>query len=251
MESKAAEDEREGDASLWTVARHLHRSEGAAGFYKGFHWSAMQARRFRPRRRADDPPRRRGLTCAACGQSATEKSIYFFGYTYICRAWAAIAGSPPGTMGALLCGCAAEWAHLPISLPIDACTVSHPPVPLVWFLDSDVSQAPARARACSPFGAALTSGGLQVTIQTQSTGKAQNPAAIIARIVREKGVAGLYSGWAAYFVLCLKPAITYALFDTVPPSPRESPRAPSPAPRATLPRPMRMRQGPRGRGGWG
>ena len=35
------------------------------------------------------------------------------------------------------------------------------------------------------------------------------------RILREKGIGGLYAGWNAYFVLCLKPAITYALFNTV------------------------------------
>jgi hypothetical protein len=32
-------------------------------------------------------------------------------------------------------------------------------------------------------------------------------------IVSKSGFSSLYSGWAAYIVLCLKPAITYAVFD--------------------------------------
>lgn len=73
----------------------------------------------------------------------------------------------------MLCGCLAEWVHLPVTLPIDA-----------------------------------------VTVRIQ-TGKSActNPLAILLEVLRESGWKGVYSGWTAYIVLCLKPAITYALFD--------------------------------------
>ena len=32
-------------------------------------------------------------------------------------------------------------------------------------------------------------------------------------IINKSGFSSLYNGWAAYIVLCLKPAITYAVFD--------------------------------------
>jgi hypothetical protein len=34
-------------------------------------------------------------------------------------------------------------------------------------------------------------------------------------IRREEGVAGLWAGWSAYFVLALKPAIEYAVYEQV------------------------------------
>lgn len=131
--------------SMSTVAALLYKEAGPGGFYKGFQYSALQ--------------------------SATEKALYFYGYTYIVRSWERFVG-PLSPGSSILCGCLAEWVHLPVTLPIDAVTVR---------------------------------------IQTGKGGA--NPVRILRELVRENGFKGLYSGWAAYVVLCLKPAITYALFD--------------------------------------
>jgi hypothetical protein len=47
------------------------------------------------------------------------------------------------------------------------------------------------------------------------TGRDNNPSDAVASIVREEGVAGLWAGWSAYFVLALKPAIEYAVYEQV------------------------------------
>jgi len=150
----SAEEEKEAAAAgnklkaptMSSVAADLYRSEGMGGFYKGFQYSAMQ--------------------------SATEKSIYFYGYTFIVKGWTAAFGGDPSAMGGVLCGCLAEWVHLPVTLPIDA-----------------------------------------ITVRIQTGDGFSNPIRILRQLLREGGVTGLYSGWTAYIVLCLKPAITYALFD--------------------------------------
>jgi len=147
-EGKKDEDGKDVEAeSMTSVAKDLYREAGMGGFYKGFQYSAMQ--------------------------SATEKAIYFYGYTYIVRSWKQFFGEL-STGSSVLCGCLAEWVHLPVSLPIDAVTVR---------------------------------------IQTGKGGA--NPIKILRDVIKESGVSGLYSGWAAYVVLCLKPAITYALFDAL------------------------------------
>mmetsp|Transcript_72044 Transcript_72044/g.105591 ORF Transcript_72044/g.105591 Transcript_72044/m.105591 type:complete len:314 (-) Transcript_72044:388-1329(-) len=147
-QGKKDEDGKEAEAdSMSSVANDLYRESGMGGFYKGFQYSAMQ--------------------------SATEKAIYFYGYTYIVRSWKLFFGDL-STGSSLLCGCLAEWVHLPISLPIDAVTVR---------------------------------------IQTGKGGS--NPLKILRDVIKEGGISGLYSGWTAYLVLCLKPAITYALFDAL------------------------------------
>ena len=146
QDGDAGNDKDAGRESMATVAAELYGEAGLAGFYKGFQYSALQ--------------------------SATEKAIYFYGYTYIVKAYTRLFGGP-SVGGGVLCGCLAEWVHLPVTLPIDAVTCR---------------------------------------MQT-SRAASSNPVAIIREVLREGGVCGLYSGWAAYIVLCLKPAITYALFD--------------------------------------
>uniref|UniRef100_A0A7S4L290 Mitochondrial carrier protein n=1 Tax=Guillardia theta TaxID=55529 RepID=A0A7S4L290_GUITH len=148
QENVKKEEEEEHPTTMISVAKDLYKSEGVPGFYKGFQYSAIQ--------------------------SATEKAIYFWGYTYILKTWKKLFGDV-GTASSVLCGCLAEWVHLPVTLPIDAVTVR---------------------------------------IQTVKGSKA-NPLQILASIIRESGIKGLYSGWTAYIVLCLKPAITYGLFDAL------------------------------------
>lgn len=132
-------------SSMVSVAKQLHAKEGIKGFYRGFQYSAIQ--------------------------SATEKALYFYGYTFIVQGWKSVFGGT-STASSVLLGSLAEWCHLPVSLPIDAVTVR---------------------------------------IQTGKGG--ESPIYILRDIVRTRGFTALYSGWAAYMVLCLKPAITYAIFD--------------------------------------
>jgi len=55
-------------------------------------------------------------------QSATEKALYFFAYTALKTLYGTFHSGPIRTMPNLLLGCLAEWAHLPITLPIDCWT---------------------------------------------------------------------------------------------------------------------------------
>eukprot|EP00281_Chroomonas_sp_CCMP1168_P002951 CAMPEP_0206276108 /NCGR_PEP_ID=MMETSP0047_2-20121206/36121_1 /ASSEMBLY_ACC=CAM_ASM_000192 /TAXON_ID=195065 /ORGANISM="Chroomonas mesostigmatica_cf, Strain CCMP1168" /LENGTH=309 /DNA_ID=CAMNT_0053705585 /DNA_START=48 /DNA_END=977 /DNA_ORIENTATION=- len=135
----------EAEASMMSVAKNLYRTEGTGGFYRGFQYSAVQ--------------------------SATEKALYFYGYSFIVQGWKSVFGGTSPASSVFL-GSLAEWCHLPVSLPIDAVTVR---------------------------------------IQTGKGG--ESPLFILRDIIKKSGFSSLYNGWAAYLVLCLKPAITYAVFD--------------------------------------
>ena len=70
-----------------------------------------------------------GISCFYAGietsaiQSATEKALYFFAYTGFKNAYKVLTGNHTiDTLSNLLLGCMAEWAHLPITLPIDCLT---------------------------------------------------------------------------------------------------------------------------------
>jgi adenine nucleotide transporter 17 len=78
----------------------------------------------------------------------------------------------------LLLGCAAEWAHLPISLPVDAWTTK---------------------------------------IQTQTVDSSQShqaPMHILMTMMRDKDTK-FYKGLSAYYLLCFKPALQYTVFEQV------------------------------------
>jgi solute carrier family 25 (peroxisomal adenine nucleotide transporter), member 17 len=56
-------------------------------------------------------------------QSALEKALYFLAYTAFKRSYLNITNQPHlSTLPNLVMGCAAEWAHLPLTLPVDAWT---------------------------------------------------------------------------------------------------------------------------------
>ena len=70
-----------------------------------------------------------GISCFYAGietsaiQSATEKALYFFAYTGFKNAYKVLTGNHTiDALPNLLLGCMAEWAHLPITLPIDCLT---------------------------------------------------------------------------------------------------------------------------------
>lgn len=83
--------------SMIPFALKVYKNEGAAVFLRGVETSAFQ--------------------------SALEKALYFFAYTALKDAHSfATGGAKLGSAMNLALGCAAEWAHLPITLPVDAWT---------------------------------------------------------------------------------------------------------------------------------
>mmetsp|Transcript_27699 Transcript_27699/g.66725 ORF Transcript_27699/g.66725 Transcript_27699/m.66725 type:complete len:386 (-) Transcript_27699:366-1523(-) len=108
-------------------------------------------------------------------QSATEKALYFFAYTFLKNEYVGITGNPNiGAISNLILGCFAEWAHLPVTLPIDC-----------------------------------------VTTAIQTDDKNRGAFVLLGSILSEKGIGGFYKGIEAYTVLCLKPAIQYTVYEQV------------------------------------
>jgi hypothetical protein len=96
------EEEEEVDRSKFTMveyAQYLYKTQGMQVFFAGVETSAFQ--------------------------SATEKALYFFAYTGLKGIYRGFnGGGDPKTFGSLLLGCCAEWAHLPITLPLDCWTTA-------------------------------------------------------------------------------------------------------------------------------
>ncbi|KAI2507076.1 hypothetical protein MHU86_7345 [Fragilaria crotonensis] len=96
------DDEEEEDKSKLNMieyARYLYKTQGIQVFFSGFETSAFQ--------------------------SAVEKALYFFAYTGLKRIYRALhGGATPKTFASLVLGCCAEWAHLPVTLPLDCWTTA-------------------------------------------------------------------------------------------------------------------------------
>lgn len=76
------------------LAKQMYKEDGISAFYNGVGTSTFQ--------------------------SATEKALYFFAYSSFKNMYTSLTSSKElGTVANLALGCAAEWAHLPITLPID------------------------------------------------------------------------------------------------------------------------------------
>jgi len=91
------DDDEEESRSLVHFAWKLYEREGMHVFFRGVETSSFQ--------------------------SALEKALYFFSYTALKGVHQTVSGGAKlGTGTNLLLGCAAEWAHLPITLPVDAWT---------------------------------------------------------------------------------------------------------------------------------
>lgn len=88
------EDDEDKKDDMITFSTKLYQREGLAVFLRGIETSAFQ--------------------------SALEKALYFFAYTFLKEAYGLVYGSgqiAPAPNLAL--GCLAEWAHLPVSMPVD------------------------------------------------------------------------------------------------------------------------------------
>lgn len=90
------EAEEEKDPTMIQYATALYNKEGSGVFFHGMETSAFQ--------------------------SATEKALYFFAYTALKEVHFAVTNSKLDGFSNLALGCAAEWAHLPITLPLDCWT---------------------------------------------------------------------------------------------------------------------------------
>eukprot|EP01083_Nonionella_stella_P290586 988743_1 len=146
---KKEEDQK--PLSAVQYAKNMYSEGGVAPFYAGIETSAFQ--------------------------SATEKALYFFAYTALKNSYSLFSGSTKmGPAINLILGCLAEWAHLPLTLPLDCWTTQ---------------------------------------IQTGDNGS-KAPFAILTTMLSEgDGIRGMYKGIQAYTVLCLKPSIQYTVFEQV------------------------------------
>ena len=140
-------------------ARNLYRSEGMGVFFDGIEVSAIQ--------------------------SAIEKACYFFAYTALKKTYSHTRskGSHPQKLSAVasvLLGCLAEWAHLPVTLPIDALTT------------------------------AIQTSGAPKKIDGATDKQKQTILALWMVLWKEKS---FYKGIQAYWILCFKPALQYTIFE--------------------------------------
>lgn len=99
---QAADDDDEDKESMVQYSKKLYEKDGISVFFNGIETSAFQ--------------------------SAMEKAFYFFAYTALKQVHSFTrtllvspqeAAKPLGTLTNLALGCLAEWAHLPVTMPID------------------------------------------------------------------------------------------------------------------------------------
>lgn len=96
-DTNTSNSEEKQPLTMVQYATRLYQKEGAGVFVRGMETSAFQ--------------------------SATEKALYFFAYQALKDAYATLTSSTKlDGFSNLLLGCAAEWAHLPITLPLDCWT---------------------------------------------------------------------------------------------------------------------------------
>jgi hypothetical protein len=107
-------------------------------------------------------------------ESTTSKFLYFYAYTLLAQLVAPPNGKGISTTTNLALGYLSEFAHLPLSLPMEV---------------------------------------IATRLQTGAKGASGGVLQIIRGVFKESGMAGFYKGFRAYFVLCLQPAIQYTVFE--------------------------------------
>mmetsp|Transcript_1096 Transcript_1096/g.2578 ORF Transcript_1096/g.2578 Transcript_1096/m.2578 type:complete len:308 (+) Transcript_1096:348-1271(+) len=91
------EHDKDKDKGMWEYATTLYQQHGAGIYLQGIETSAIQ--------------------------SAMEKAFYFFAYTALKQMYTVVTlSSSMNATTNLALGCLAEWAHLPITMPIDCLT---------------------------------------------------------------------------------------------------------------------------------
>ena len=174
FEKKNQQQEQSSRRHMMDFAVDLYRKEGGISvFYRGWNCSALQ--------------------------SALEKALYFFFYTTFQRAHRKLLlqqrdvnnnnsqtsfSSSTTTTTNLVLGYLAEWAHLPLSLPLDAWTTA-----------------------------------IQTTTSSSSSSSSNQPQAPLQILLTmltdqtNKNQFSFYKGLSAYFLLCWKPALQYAVYE--------------------------------------
>lgn len=155
-EGKAEDGDERANPSGGVLAtiREIHAEGGVAAFFKG--------------------------VVPSTTQNVVEKFIYFFAYTLLREGHQRVFGEVQ-TVGAIVVGYLSEWAHLPVTLPMEVVA--------------------KRLMASKP-------------VADKSGRSARSPSvfAVISAIFSEKGAAGFYRGVATYVALCLRPAIEFTIF---------------------------------------
>lgn len=158
-------------------------------------------------------------------QSATEKALYFLAYTTLKTLYCtANQTTSIRTLPNLVLGCMAEWAHLPITLPIDCWTTR---------IQTNTTNESAMSLLCNMLSEKVKEGHCVVGVNTHefvkcccdwllvfafthySTLSPQSIHYSLSLFHRRKGMYGMYKGIQAYVVLCFKPAIQYTIFEQV------------------------------------
>jgi len=156
-ESKGKTKEKDGgELTMIQYAARLYEKEGPGVFLRGIQTSAFQ--------------------------SALEKACYFFAYTLLKTAYHDLTGDRGAiaTAPRLALAAAAEWAHLPVTLPVDAWTTA-----------------------------------IQTSSSSAATGdKKESSLAILCHMLSDKNT-NFYKGIEAYWMLCWKPAIQYTVYEQV------------------------------------
>ncbi|GAX09234.1 hypothetical protein FisN_17Lh300 [Fistulifera solaris] len=146
-EDKDERDDNTGNGMIAT-AQALYKEGGVARFFRGVQFSAVQ--------------------------SSIEKALYFFSYTCLKQVHSTFSGGAAmNTLTNLILGYAAEWSHLPITLPIDSITTA---------------------------------------IQTSSKG--DGAFQVLMTMLSSKNQK-YYNAISAYYLLCLKPALQYTIYEQV------------------------------------
>jgi hypothetical protein len=97
--SEEDKDESDDKNGMIATAQTLYKEGGVARFFRGVQFSALQ--------------------------SSIEKALYFFSYTCLKQVHSTFSGGATmSTLTNLILGYAAEWSHLPITLPIDSITTA-------------------------------------------------------------------------------------------------------------------------------
>lgn len=147
-DSAANDDDDEESAGMIATAQQMYDKEGITVFFRGVQFSALQ--------------------------SSLEKALYFFSYTFLKQVHGAVSGgSSRSTLTNLMLGYAAEWSHLPITLPVDA-----------------------------------------VTTAIQTSSKGDGAFKILLAMLSDKN-RNFYKALPAYYLLCLKPALQYTVYEQV------------------------------------
>ena len=100
-DDKEDNDDDEAPQGMVEYAKRLYEQEGLKVYFKGVETSAFQ--------------------------SSLEKACYFFAYTALKNIHRAVSTKSNRTLSApmnLFLGCLAEWAHLPVTMPIDCLTTA-------------------------------------------------------------------------------------------------------------------------------